>query len=158
MIVKPNSFKRFFLIVLVFTSGLGLKAQGLQPTDSLYKQVAYLDSVLFTSFNNRDVKTFAYFFAEDLEFFHDKGGLTGYNHTVNFAKAQADAKSDLRRTLVPGTLEIYPIPNYGAMQIGSHRFCHTENGQQDCGTFKFIHIWKQTGTEWKITRILSYDH
>jgi hypothetical protein len=73
---------------------------------------------------------------------------------------RSTAKNDngLKRELVPGTLEVYPVRDYGAIEIGSHRFCHDENGKQDCGTFKFMHIWKKTGNEWKITRIISYDH
>jgi hypothetical protein len=97
-------------------------------------------------------------FTENLEFYHDKGGLTGYSQTIDFMTAVAKSNNDLRRDLVPGTLEVYPIPNYGAMEIGSHTFCHQENGKQDCGTFKFVHIWKKIGNEWKITRVVSYGH
>ena len=117
-----------------------------------------MDSVVFNAFNNRDTATFNKLFVKDLEFYHDKGGLTGYEQTVNFTKAQLENKSDLKRTLVPGSLEVYPIKDYGAIQIGAHQFCHTENGKPDCGTFKFVHIWKKTNNEWKITRVVSYDH
>ena len=117
-----------------------------------------MDSVLFTAFNNRDLKTFSSLFSKDLEFYHDKGGLTDYNHTVEFLKTTTAKRNSLKRELVNGTLEVYPINGYGAIQIGLHRFCHLEAGQQDCGTFKFIHIWKKVNNEWKVTRILSYDH
>jgi hypothetical protein len=149
--------KTLFLFLICFAAG-GAKAQVTKSGDSLYNQIAKMDSLVFTAFNERDTTTFKKSFSTDLEFYHDKGGLTGYLHTVNFAKAQAETKSDLKRTLVPGSLEVFPVKDYGAIQIGSHRFCHTENGKQDCGTFKFIHVWKKTGNEWKITRVLSYDH
>jgi hypothetical protein len=29
----------------------------------------------------------------------------------------------VHRELVPGTLEVHPIPGYGALEIGAHRFC-----------------------------------
>ena len=125
--------------------------------DSLYKEIAHLDSTLFNAFNKRDIEKFKSFFTEDLEFFHDKGGLTNYDHTINFMKEVAKNNNGLRRDLV-GALEVYPIPGYGAMEIGSHRFCHLENGKQDCGTFKFVHIWQKRNDEWKISRIISYDH
>ncbi len=145
----------FILMILVASD---TKAQLIKSTDSLYHLIAKMDSLLFRAFNERDTATFNKLFSTDLEFYHDKGGLTGYPHTINFAKAQAETKSDLKRTLVLGSLEVFPIKDYGAIQIGAHTFCHTENGQRDCGTFKFIHVWKKLGNEWKITRVLSYDH
>jgi hypothetical protein len=41
---------------------------------------------------------------------------------------------------------------------GAHRFCHVENGKGVCGIFKFAHFWKKANDEWKISRIVSYDH
>ena len=157
MKAKTNFFKILLLAVLTATV-IESKAQELQSTDSLYKEIAHMDSLLFNAFNSHDTTTFNSFFSHDLEFFHDKGGLTGYRHTTMFAKAQAENKTDLKRTLIRGTLEVYPIKDYGAIQIGPHKFCHTENGKPDCGTFKFIHVWKKTNDKWQITRVLSYDH
>ncbi|HLG40709.1 MAG TPA: nuclear transport factor 2 family protein [Chitinophagaceae bacterium] len=126
--------------------------------DSLFKEIARMDSIVFNAFNIRDIETFKSLFTEDLEFFHDKGGLTGYGHTINFMKEVAKPGNDLRRDLVKGSLEIYPIPGYGAMEIGAHAFCHMENGKQDCGTFKFVHIWQNKDGKWKISRVISYGH
>ena len=41
----------------------------------------YKRQLLFTAFNTRDLETYKNYFSEDLEFFHDKGGLTGYDVT-----------------------------------------------------------------------------
>ena len=64
----------------------------------------------------------------------------------------------LKRTLINETLEVYPIKDFGAIETGQHTFCHDENGKTDCGTFKFVHIWKNENGVWKITRIITYDH
>ena len=117
-----------------------------------------MDSVLFDAFNNRDMETFKRVFTEDLEFYHDKGGLTDYAYTIESFKNTVARNDGLKRTLVKGSLEIYPIKDYGAIQIGAHTFCHLENGKQDCATFKFVHIWKRIGTEWNIVRVVSYNH
>jgi Domain of unknown function (DUF4440) len=147
------------LLLLVLLSGCGqLGAQGKKVDDSLYKKIAHLDSVLFNAFNGRDIETFKKLFTTDLEFYHDKGGLTGYEYSIQSLKNTAARNDGLRRELVPGSLEVYPIKDYGAIQIGAHKFCHMENGKQDCGTFKFVHIWKKFGNDWKITRVVSYDH
>jgi len=144
----------FFLLAGNITFAYGQ----LSVHDSLYKEVAKLDSILFNAFNTRDVEKFKSFFTEDLEFFHDKGGLTNYDHTINFMKGVAKNDNGLRRELVKGTLEVYPLPGYGAIEVGQHRFCHLENGKQDCGTFKFVQIWQKKNGEWKISRVVSYDH
>ena len=150
----------FLPVILALIAATNLHAQEKQDSSSkvLYKEIAHMDSVLFNAFNTRDIHRFKSLFTEDLEFYHDKGGLTTYQHTVDFLKEISKPGNDLRRDLVNGSLEIFPIPGYGAMEIGSHTFCHTENGKQDCGTFKFVHIWKKTGSEWKISRVISYAH
>ena len=65
---------------------------------------------------------------------------------------------DITRTLVEGTLEIYPIKDYGAIELGVHRFCHTENGKEECGSFKFVHVWRKSGDTWRVSRVISYGH
>jgi ketosteroid isomerase-like protein len=158
MILEQNIIKTILLLIL-FTLGINqVKAQGLRASDSLYKEIAKADSTLFNAFNNRDMETFKKMFTTDLEFFHDKGGLTDYNYTVESFKRTIAQNNDLRRDLVIGSLEVYPIKDYGAIQVASHTFCHTENGRPDCGTFKFLHIWKKINGEWKITRVVSYNH
>jgi len=150
------------LILVIHLSVIGLiEAQpgnsGVQPTE-LYKEIEHMDSVLFNAFNDRDTVQFKKMFTPDLEFYHDQGGLTGYDQTIGFMRSTANSNNGLRRELVKGSLEVYPIPGYGAMEIGSHRFCHMENGKQDCGVFKFVHIWQKKNGEWRITRVVSYGH
>jgi hypothetical protein len=64
----------------------------------------------------------------------------------------------IRRMLVRGSLDVYPIKNYGAIEVGSHRFCHEEKGKTECGTFKFLHVWRKAGNSWQLSRIVSYAH
>jgi Domain of unknown function (DUF4440) len=126
--------------------------------DELYNTIARMDSILFDAFNNRKLDVLKTLFTEDLEFYHDKSGRTNYEQNMEAFKKTASQNTDLKRELIPGSLEVYPVKEYGAMQIGRHRFCHTENGKPDCGTFKFVHIWKKINNEWKISRVISYDH
>lgn len=124
----------------------------------LYNDIIKQDSIMFAAFNQKDSKTLASFFSKELEFFHDKSGLTGYDYNVKALAEITKRFPDMNRQLVPGSAVVYPIPNYGAILEGKHQFCHTENGKLDCGTFKFIHIWQWKDSSWKITRIISYDH
>ncbi len=116
------------------------------------------DAALFDAFNRHDTTALMAHFDADLEFFHDTGGVTRFEETkTNFEKLFANTP-DIRRDLIPGSVVVYPIKDYGAIQIGSHRFCHEENGKADCGTFGFTNIWQKTGETWKVTRALSYGH
>lgn len=104
--------------------------------------VARLDQSMFEAYNAHDVDGLMAWFTKDLEFHHDTGGLLDYEQVkAEFTNVFANNK-DIRRDLVDGTLEVYPVMDYGAIEIGAHRFCHTGNGKPDCGTFQFTQIWR----------------
>ena len=129
------------------------------PTSTaLFNQIANLDSVLFDAFNNQRMDIFKPMFTNDLEWFQDNEGLLS-SETVfkNFGNS-FKREFKLSRKLVPGSLEVYPLKNYGAMEIGLHQFRHIENGKEEVGTFKFLMIWKQEKDIWKISRVVSYNH
>ncbi len=126
----------------------------------LYREILHMDSVLFNAFNAQDLEQMKNTFSTDLEFYHDKGGLTDYNQTIaNFKSLfEKNLTTGLRRDLEISSVEVYSIKDFGALEVGMHKFCHVENGKEDCGTFKFIHIWHRTDGQWKLTRVISYDH
>ncbi|MEP6512528.1 MAG: nuclear transport factor 2 family protein [Parafilimonas sp.] len=130
----------------------------LSDSKSLYDTIAHVDSVLFNAYNNHDAEKIKTFFTQDLEFYHDRDGLVTYEQVTNGFKNVFEKNSDIRRELVKGSLEVYPLKDYGAIEIGAHRFCHTENEKEDCGTFKFVMVWKKKDGEWKISRVISYGH
>ncbi|NJO25680.1 MAG: nuclear transport factor 2 family protein [Bacteroidia bacterium] len=153
--------KPVLLMAFLLTVCFSIKAQtkeGLQPADSLYKEIHLADSLLFDAFNKRDTALFNSYFSTDLEFYHDKGGFNGLHTYYSFLQSLISEHSDLKRELIKENMEVFPIPGYGAMEIGAHRFCHTENGKQDCGIFKFANIWKYEKGRWTITRVISYGH
>jgi ketosteroid isomerase-like protein len=124
----------------------------------LFETIARMDAVIFDAFNAHNLDALMALFTDDLEFYHDTGGLTNYQQTKESFKKLFAGTPDIRRDLVKGTLEVYPIKDYGAIEIGLHRFCHKENGKEDCGSFKFVHVWRKTGDSWKISRVISYGH
>lgn len=47
----------------------------------------------------------------------------------------------------------------GAVEIGVHRFHHPGAEEREpVGEAKFIHLWQKKDGDWKITRVISYDH
>lgn len=150
------------LILIVFSQPKDVisqsKATKASAPQSLYDEIYQMDRLLFNAFNSRDLDQIKQLFTKDLEFYHDTGGLGSYDQNVEALKNLFLQNNDLTRELVKNSLEVYPIKDYGALQIGQHTFCHTEKGQPDCGTFKFVHIWKKQKGTWKISRVISYGH
>ncbi|MBF7090834.1 nuclear transport factor 2 family protein [Flavobacterium sp. ALJ2] len=127
----------------------------------LYYEIKKADSTLFAAFNRCDTIAYKNFFIDDLEFYHDLGGLTTSfkNELASFKKMCARG-SNIRRELVESSLEVYPIKDYGAVEIAIHNFYHTNKGEKEkpSGTYKFIHVWQHKNGEWRIARIISYGH
>lgn len=124
----------------------------------LYHTIYLQDSLLFAAFNSRDFEKFKSFFSPDLEIYQDNTGVRDFNQSMEAFRGLFQSKSILTRQLVMESLEVYPIKDFGAIETGQHTFCHDENGKPDCGTFKFVHIWKYQDGSWKITRIITYNH
>ena len=127
----------------------------------LYNEIFKADSTLFNASDNCDSGTYRKFFTDDLEFYHDLGGLSvGIKIEMQEFREMCARETHIRRELVKGSLEVYPIKNYGAIEIGIHRFFHTNKGQQEKpgGTYKFIHVWQKKDGQWKISRVISYGH
>lgn len=128
------------------------------PSDPLFQTISNLDTRLFAAIDRCDMTTEASMWAEDAEFYHDKTGLmTGRDNIVNAIRNNLCGK--VKRELVPGSLEVYPMNGYGAVEIGVHRFHHpSEKGQDAVGEAKFIHLWRYKDGNWQITRVISFDH
>src|SRR5436190_18183155 len=98
-----------------------------QTSPELYNEIAEMDSIMFVAFNTQNMVKLQSLFTEDLEWFQDNGGLISYKTVFeNFANAFKN-ENKLTRELVPGSLEVHPIKDYGAIEIGAHRFRHFEN-------------------------------
>ncbi len=161
--MKQNRFKfHFFLnliLALVFFNTATAQEKKVAPTSAaLYKEIEQMDEIMFEAFNKKDFEKFKSLFTEDLEWFQDNGGLLSHETVFTNFSNMFKNENKLTRKLVKGTLEVHPIKDYGAIEIGVHEFRHTENGKEEIGTFKFLMIWKKKDNQWKISRVISYDH
>jgi ketosteroid isomerase-like protein len=155
MSANPEIPMRLLLAMLLCATSLDA---GAQATTGLHDEITRIDRKFFDAFNSCDLKTMGELFSDDLEFYHDLGGVNDHAGTMDATRRNCEKGLGLRRTLVDGSLEIHPIGDYGALQKGRHTFCHLENGKNDCGTFEFVHVWKRTEDGWKLTRVISYGH
>lgn len=130
--------------------------------DSLTRRINALDAELFAAFNACEVDRQMAMLDENIEFYHDKGGLTrGRGGMERMGRERcASRQVQLRREVVKGSFKVYPVPGYGAIQEGMHRFYLTEQGgrEQLIEIARFVHVWEQGDAGWKIVRALSYDH
>ena len=134
------------------------------PPDDLAATIAALDTAAFDAFNHCDapgqLDKYASFFAPDVEFYHDLGGVT-WTRDDMIAQTKQNVCGKFQRELVPGTLKVWPIKDYGALARGEHRFCHYKPGgtTHPCeGQAEFTILWKHQGDAWIITRAFSYGH
>jgi hypothetical protein len=131
-------------------------AQTPAASDPLFSTVQSLDTKFFAAYNQCDLATVSSLVAEDLEFYHDVTGFSpGRQSLLDGLKNNICGK--VTRELVPGTLEVYPVAKYGAVEIGVHRFHHPSDNT-NVGEAKFITLWENKEGVWKITRAISFDH
>jgi hypothetical protein len=123
---------------------------------ALTATIAALDTQVFDAYNGCDLEAFANFFSPSVEFYHDTGGAT-FNWRTVVANTRKYICNKVRREIIPASLKVFPIKDFGAIEEGEHRFCQTSTGACE-GVAKFVMIWRRTGTRWQITRVLSYGH
>lgn len=155
--MKKTLLLSTLLVMALYASGPAMAhAQAGDTTDPLFMKIQSLDTKFFDAYNHCDLATLSSMIADDLEFYHDKTGLArGRQSLVDGIKNNICGK--VTRELVPGTLEVYPIASYGAVEIGVHRF-HHPGKPDDVGEAKFITLWQNKDGDWKITRAISFDH
>jgi hypothetical protein len=76
----------------------------------------------------------------------------------------SNANFKTRREAIPETVQVFELKNgnetYGAIISGEHYFFNSYNGNPEKreGLARFSQLWILKDNEWKMTRILSYDH
>jgi hypothetical protein len=119
----------------------------------LYNKIVSLDSIFFNTYNTCDMEKMSSMFAEDLEFYHDKTGLSTSKKEV-LESTHKNICGKVTRTLVKGSIEVYPIHNFGAVEIGYHYF-HNKVEEVTGEPSKFIILWRLKDDQWQITRVVS---
>ena len=130
--------------------------QSTTPPDALTAQITKLDAKVFDAYNRCDLDTFGSFFDPAVAFFHDTGGAT-FDRATMVANTKRYICGKVRRELLPVSLHIYPIKGFGAIEEGEHRFCELATGRCE-GIAKFVIVWAERGTAWRIINVLSYGH
>jgi hypothetical protein len=159
--LRTGLFAALLCSALLFA---GARAEDVNPSVTqaqLLATVTALDAQLFGAYNSCDLGKLGALVAADLEFYHDKTGLSRGREPF-LAAIKDNICGKVHRELVPGTLEVYPLAHYGAVEIGAHVFCDprqvTHCDPAKSGIAKFVMLWQHTGEGWQLTRVISYDH
>lgn len=123
--------------------------------DLLKTEILKMDSSLFdVAFNQCDAAQFKKIIADDVEFYDDRFGLNvSKENEIKSLNAKCARPEKLTRKLNSCTID--KLGDFGAVQIGEHTFYI--DGKPE-GTGKFIHIWERKDKDWKLKRIVSYEH
>lgn len=128
-----------------------------KPDDPLlHKTIVMEDSIFFTAYNNcsTQFEKYAAYYSDSIEFFHDQGGLmTSKSLILDGTKKFICDK--VTRELIPGTIEVYPIKNFGAIEFGYHQFRNNQEPGAKPHPSRFVIIWQQRANDWKIRKVVS---
>lgn len=158
---KTNHLILFFLLGIAGIYSTNAAAQGNYkytiPDKALYDTIVKLDSIFFDTYNHcsSSLDKYAAFYAEDLEFYHDTGGLDTSKASV-VAGTKKHICGKVTRELVKGSIEVYPIKDYGAIEMGLHIFHNNQEkqtGPPEVGRFTIF--WRKTAEGWKIAKVIS---
>ncbi|MFD0860918.1 nuclear transport factor 2 family protein [Sungkyunkwania multivorans] len=134
----------------------------------LFDLLAEKDEQIFTaSFVTCDYEVLNMLISDDLEFYHDQGGMTlGKEEFIETTKnGLCKDQGKTTRELIKSSLKVFPLADegrlYAAIQTGEHLFYETASGLKEGNSYtiaKFTHLWMLIDGKWKIKRVLSYDH
>jgi Domain of unknown function (DUF4440) len=162
-------------LFILFLGSMTAFAQNGQS--KLFETMQALDTQLFDAANHCDYEKLTAMVDEHLEFYHDQGGLT-LGRQAFLDSIRNNTCGIMIRELVAGTLQVYPIKDYGAIELGVHSFHHPGHEKEfpgsrqlgmtrfldpgasewPVGEAKFLHIWQMKDNTWRLTRVVSYGH
>jgi hypothetical protein len=120
----------------------------------LYQTILDLDATYFNAYNTCDLATQASLMSDELEFYHDQGGLSTSKPDI-LKSIEKNICGKVTRELVAESLEVHEIPGFGAVEIGYHKFYNNQEPDALSKPTRFITIWNNTDGIWKMHRIIS---
>lgn len=120
---------------------------------ALYDTIVRLDSIYFDTYNNCKLALMDSLTAEDVEFYHDRGGLSTSKKEL-LESIQKNICGKVTRVLTKNSIEVYEIPGYGAVQFGYHSFRNIAE-QGESRPSKFVTLWRLKNGQWQMARVIS---
>ncbi|MCC8687148.1 DUF4440 domain-containing protein [Xanthomonas campestris] len=121
------------------------------------------DAAFWKAYNACDLPAAGKLLSADVEFYHDKTGLTrtrdGLLESLRKGPC-ADPNMRLRREAIDTSLAFHPLSRGFALLSGQHRFYVQRAGAPESldGQASFTTLWIADGGQWRMHRVLSYAH
>jgi hypothetical protein len=103
----------------------------------------------------------------DFEMYHDRDGVVARSaedfmagYAQNCARWREPGAWRSRRELVAASLNVHPVPGFGAIEDGEHVFYERRGDGPEhlVGRARFTQLWKLTPDGWRLARVFSYAH
>ena len=131
------------------------------PTDA-EAALRAADAGYWRAYNACDAAGMSAYIADDVEFYHDKGGLTRTKQALvdSTMKGICGNPNFRIRRVADANIRFDPIPGYGGVLSGDHLFFATEPGmpERQTGRATFVALWHVDQGHWTMTRVLSLSH
>lgn len=130
-------------------------------------EVRQFDTRYWQAYNECEIAKLAAMNTDDLEFYHDIGGVS--KGKAKFSELVAKnicgrPGMRIRREAIADSMHFYPMRDgeklYGAIVSGEHRFYERPNGGWEVltGQARFTHMLLLQEGQWKVARVLSFAH
>lgn len=158
---------KIFLITIFLSVSLLSSYGQVDRSSELFRSLKQQDSIFFErTFNQCDLEYLEKHISEDLEFYHDLGGLQDKAAFLENTRKNlcSDSAEKPIRKVDENSLQVFPLYDnrklYAAIQKGVHHFYLRKGGEEEVqtGTAKFTHVWKVNDGSWNLAEVLSYDH
>lgn len=148
--------KKFFKIwtFILLLLGTALTTAQVAKDSELYQTILSLDEAYFTAYNACDLQTQGSLLSDDLEFYHDQGGLSESKSGI-LESIEKNICGKVTRELLEESMEVHEIKGFGAVAIGLHKFYNKEEPNAVSKPSRFVTVWKQEDRDWKMHRIIS---
>lgn len=158
---------KYFLLLLL--TGYFYRPASAQVSNAtLIAAAVKADSLFWIAYNQCDVQGMMQFIPEDMEFYHDKGGITlgdsAFQASIKNGLCSDLGKFRLRREIVDGSGKTNPMMKndrvYGVLMTGKHLFYLSQNGEKERadGLAEYADLWLLQDGQWKMARVFSYNH
>lgn len=121
------------------------------------------DARYWQAYNACDFDAMGRLLTQDVEFYHDKTGLTVGKAAVLDSLRKGPCGTPtmrLRREAVAASVRFDPLAGGFGLLSGTHRFFSTDDGKPERldGQAGFTVLWQSVGGQWRMRRIFSYAH
>lgn len=126
-------------------------------SSAVRREILALDARISDAYNHCRIHPLKALFASNAElYFADRGvaqQLFAYTDTLRRTFC-----GKYRREAPESDQQIYSLPDYGAIQIGTQSFCAVDSQPCRGQRMQFMAIWRQRDGEWKISRLVRYGY